>query len=119
MAYEALSDLLTDENPYGNGLTPAAIEAAVVAIRGDLAKLRAGQPLGPEPRVDGPAARNSPANPAPRPKHLEYDHLMQGLFWYFQGRPVRISKAFRLKYTAADGTDYEILVGFEGSGGGM
>ena len=48
--------------------------------------------------------------------------VMQGLFWYFDGNPHRVSKAVRVAYTyVVNGeqfTDY-LLIGYEGAGGGQ
>lgn len=117
MSYDPLSQLMTNENPYGT-VPPDTIAAAVKAVADQLAALRDGS--NPNPTlVDGPAAAYGANMPVP-PGTPTYDQLMKGLFWYFKGKPVRISKAMRLEYTLPNSpTKYSILIGFEGSGGGM
>jgi Dyp-type peroxidase family len=47
--------------------------------------------------------------------------VMQGLFWYFDGKPRRVSKAVRVVYTyTVNGQEYKehLLIGYEGAGGG-
>jgi len=50
------------------------------------------------------------------------ERFMEGLFWYFGGKPRRMSKAIRIEYTyTADNKEYKqhLLIGYEGAGGGM
>ena len=48
--------------------------------------------------------------------------VMQGLFWYFDGKPHRMSKAVRIEYTyTVNGEQFKdyLLIGYEGAGGGQ
>jgi hypothetical protein len=50
------------------------------------------------------------------------ERFMEGLFWYFGGKPRRMSKAVRIEYTYKVGDqEYKqhLLIGYEGAGGGM
>jgi len=51
------------------------------------------------------------------------ERFMEGLFWYFGGKPRRMSKAIRIEYTYKGDGDKEykqhLLIGYEGAGGGM
>ena len=66
--------------------------------------------------IDGPSAKAKKDNPAKIAS--SYEQFMEGLFWEFKGKPVRVSKAMRLQYKVG-GRPYYVLVGFEGSGDGM
>jgi len=118
MTFNTLPQLLADENPYGDVGSDVDIDKSIATIRNELAALRTNART-ELTRVDGPTAKNNRLDPTTHDPKLGYGPLMQGLFWYFQGKPVRISKAMKLVYTAPDGTPYSILVGFEGAGGGM
>jgi hypothetical protein len=112
-----LGQFLIDENPYGYD-TSGEINSSIDVVRGELAALRAnpGAAVAEFHHIAGPAARASddaPADPA-----ADYGDFMDGLFWFFRGKQYRISKAMRLKYTVG-GKSYHILIGYEGSGGGM
>jgi hypothetical protein len=154
VAYEPLTQLVVEENPYGDIVTSPMMDAAVAEVKEELEKLRdkARDPkTTPEELaelkrrleyVDGPAAMYHRGDVVPAAAAVTatiaapnspgydsavYDAFMAGLFWHFKGKPVRISKALRLEYEyeeagAAPGQPkrtYSILIGFEGSGGGI
>jgi hypothetical protein len=111
---DELIHLLTNENPYGH--VDVNVSGSVADVIAQLAALRSGTPLKDLDAIDGPAAKarkNHPAQPA-----TTYEKFMEGLFWQFKGKPIRVSKAMRLEYKVND-NDYYILIGFEGSGDGM
>ncbi len=113
---DELIQLLIDENPYGYVDDAADFTHSVAHVIAQLTALRNGTPLKDLDDIDGPAARarkNHPAQPA-----TTYEQFMEGLFWQFKGKPVRVSKALRLEYKV-NNKEYYILIGFEGSGDGM
>jgi hypothetical protein len=136
VAYEPLTQLVKNENPYGNIVDSAMIETAVDAVRAQLETLRARHKALEEKKVaveaenkrklleglafvDGPAAKHSDADRVAVPAEPAYRDVLAGLFWHFRGEPYRISKALRIEYPIGNGRTYSILIGFEGAGGGM
>lgn len=115
MAYDDLTDLLVDESPYGKG-DYDSLKPAINDVTWQLEKLRQGTPLGELSCLDGPASRFKADNPAP--DAATYGQFMAGLFWYFKGQQIRVSKAFRLRYKVGN-TEHSLIIGFEGSGDGM
>jgi hypothetical protein len=140
VADEPLVELLVDENPYGAIATTEKIQAAVAQVKKELSELHAQDPAaGTTVSTDGPAVVNrknkavkyeSDKDPNSHEYHDElYGAFMKGLFWQFKDKPVRISKAFQLEYEYQEPDPdekgkyrtekYRILIGYEGSGGGM
>jgi hypothetical protein len=113
-----LGQFIIDENPYGYD-TSGELNSSIDVIRGELASLRTtpGADVKHFHHIAGPAARANDDDPAPDVSG-DYAKLMDGLFWFFRGKQYRISKAMRLQYKVG-GKTYHILVGYEGSGGGM
>jgi hypothetical protein len=140
VADEPLVEMLCDENPYGDIASTEKIQAAVARVKKELSELHAQNlTVGTTDRTDGPAVVNrknkavkyeSDKDPNSHEYHEElYGAFMKGLFWQFKGKPVRISKAFQLEYEYDEPDPdqkgkyrtekYRILIGYEGSGGGM
>src|SRR5262245_37887177 len=120
-----LAQLLTDENPHGPMDPTADVRVGTVRLNAHLLTLRERDNEGPTRpakdlqdglEVDGPAGRFNKDKTAPPAD--DYDKLMKGLFWYFKGEQVRISKALRIQYRVGKNT-YNLLIGYEGSGDGM
>jgi hypothetical protein len=132
-----LMQFLIEENPYGYD-TNLDLNPSVETVRQELTALRPPDGLPQEEiskrlresqHIDGPACRFTNANPAPNlasnaphplvpDKETVFDLATAGLFWHFKGKQVRISKAMKLTYSVG-GTSYDILIGFQGAGGGM
>jgi len=108
-AYLRLGEFIHTQNPY-----PWQMELPV-----DLAA-----PANPEDvEKDGIGRNRDAGHPFEVPDVWgDRDRIMQGLFWYFDGKPRRVSKAVRIEYTYTfEGKEYteHLLIGFEGAGGGQ
>ena len=113
---DELTQLLIDENPYGFVDDAADLTNSVTNVIAQLTAVRNGTPLKDLDAIDGPSVRACKDDPAKISS--TYDQFMEGLFWQFKGKQLRVSKALRLEYTV-NNKDYYILIGFEGSGDGM
>jgi hypothetical protein len=116
VAYDDLTDLLAAESPYGKG-DYDSLKPSIKDVIYQLKRLREdGEPLDELSCLDGPSTRFKADNPAP--DATTYGQLMAGLFWYFKGQQIRVSKAFRLRYKIGN-SEHNLLIGYEGSGDGM
>lgn len=137
---ENLGQFILDENPYADAAYyTEAIETQIGVLQGVLAELRIkmkGASIEPQARanlratvpgygdkVAGPGAENNGSNRIEKPKvSMPYDavheRVMSGMFWYFGGKPHRISKAFRIPYRIPDDPEeYNLFIGYGGCGG--
>jgi hypothetical protein len=73
VAYEPLTQLIVDENPYGDLVTSPMVDAAVAEVKEELEKLRDPKipaDLGSLEYVDGPAAKYHRNDPVPSPAQV-------------------------------------------------
>lgn len=108
-AARRLGEFIHQQNPY-----PWQMELPL-----DLERLSSYE----EVEMEGPGKHRDQGNPF-TVVDVTGDRVrfMEGLFWYFGGKPRRMSKAIRIEYRyAVNDKEYtqHLLIGYEGAGGGM